>query len=108
FEAAKAGAYNVILDALVENGGSEIEMYVNGKIAARMAPNGVPFSSGDGDIVGAAAQVFKATGTGGAFKSKTVGSLKLKKGTNKLKLVLKSVKKDKAMDLRGVTLKPVK
>lgn len=108
FEAAKAGAYNVVLDAAVEAGGSEIEMYVNGKIAARMAPNGVPFSSGDGDIVGAAAQVFKATGTGGVFKSKTVGSIKLKKGTNKLKLVLKSVKQDKAMDLRAVTLKPVK
>lgn len=110
FETAKAGLYQVILDNAVEagKGGSEIQMFVNGKIAARMAPNGVPFSSGDGDIVGAAAQIFKTTATAGQFKAKNVGSIKLKKGTNKLKLVLKSVKKEKAMDLRGVTLKPVK
>lgn len=110
FEAPKAGLYQVILDNAVEagQGGSEVQMFVNGKIAARMAPNGVPFSSGDGDIVGEAAQVFKTTATGGEFKSKNVGSIKLKKGTNKLKLVLKSVKKDKALDLRGITLKPVK
>ncbi len=85
-----------------------MELFVNGKTAARMAPNGVPFSSGDGSIVGAAAQVIKVSGTGGAFKHKTVGSIKLKKGPNKIKFVLKSVKGEKAMDLRGVTLKPVK
>ena len=60
-----------------------------------------------GQVVGDA-QVVKLTGTSGQFKSKTVGSIKLKKGTNKVKLVLKSVKKDKAMDLRGLTFKPVK
>jgi alpha-L-fucosidase len=108
FTAPQAGIYNVVLDAAVEQGGSEIELFVNGKTAARMAPNGVPFSSGDGDIVGAAAQIIKTTGTGGAFKNKTVGSVKLKKGPNKIKFVLKSVKGDRAMDLRGVTLKPVK
>jgi len=108
FQVPKAGIYNVVLEAAVEKGGSEVELFVNGKTAARMAPNGVPFSSGDGDIVGAAAQIIKTTGTGGAFKGKTVGSIKLKKGANKIKFVLKSVKQDKAMDLRGVTLRPVK
>ena len=73
-----------------------------------MAPNGVPFSSGDGGIVGEAAQVIKTSGTGGAFKNKTVGSIKLKKGANKIKFVLKSVKQDNALNLRSVTLKPVK
>lgn len=108
FVVPKAGVYNVVMDAAVATGGSELELFVNGKMSARMAPNGVPFSSGDGDIVGAAAQIIKAAGTGGAFKSKTVGSIKLKKGANKIKFVLKSVKKGKAMDLRAVTLKPVK
>lgn len=107
FTLPKAGVYNVVLDAAVEKGGSEIELFVNGKTAARMAPNGVPFSSGDGSIVGAAAQVIKTSGTSGAFKAKTVGSIKLKKGANKIKFVLKSVKGEKALDLRGVTLKPV-
>ncbi|MCE5238212.1 alpha-L-fucosidase [bacterium] len=108
FTLPKAGVYNVVLDAAAEQGGSEVELFVNGKTAARMAPNGVPFSSGDGSIVGAAAQVIKVSGTGGAFKHKTVGSIKLKKGPNKIKFVLKTVKGEKAMDLRGVALKPVK
>jgi alpha-L-fucosidase len=108
FTLPKAGVYNVALDAAVVKGGSEIELFVNGKITARMAPNGVPFGSGDGGMVGTAAQVIKTTGTGGAFKSKTVGSIKLKRGANKIKFVLKSVQGEKAMDVRGVTLKPVK
>lgn len=110
FEVPKAGVYQVILNQAVEagQGGSEVQVVLNGKLAAKMAPNGVPFSSGDADLVGGATHVFKTTSTGGQFKNKNVGTVKLKKGPNKLKLMVSSVKKEKSLDLRGVTLKPVK
>lgn len=81
-------------------------MFVNGKIAARMAPNGVPFSSGDGDIVGAAAMEFKTRATDGQFKLRTLGNIELQKGENKLKLVVGKLAREKSMDLRGAILKP--
>jgi len=110
FSAPRGGVYQVVLDHAVEagQGGSEVQLFLNGKIAARMAPNGVPFTSGDGEIVGGATHLIRTSSTGGEFKRKTVGNVRLKRGPNKLKLVVGSVKKDKSLDLRGVTLKPTK
>ncbi len=109
-QAPKAGVYQVILDHAVEagQGGSEVQLILNGKLAPRLAPNGVPFTSGDGDIVGEATHIIKTSATGGAFKSKKIGHVKLKKGMNNLKLVVNKLKRDKSLDLRGVTLRPVK
>ena len=110
FQAPRAGMYQLALDHAVEagQGGSELQVIVNGKIAPRLAPNGVPFSTGDGEVVGEAAHVVKTTATGGEFKLKRVGNIKLKKGANKLKLVMSKVRKEKSLDLRAVTLKPVR
>jgi alpha-L-fucosidase len=110
FQAATAGIYTLSLDHAVEpgQGGTPFQVFVNGTIAARMAPNGVPFSSGDGDIVGAATMEFKTRATGGEFKGRTIGHVALQKGANKLKLVVGKVAKQKGMNLRGVTLKPVR
>ena len=109
FQAPKAGVYPVLLDHAVEadQGGSEVQVILNGKVAACMAPNGVPFSSGDADLVGGATHVFKTAVTGGEFKRKNVGNVKLRKGVNELKLVVSAVKREKSLDLRGVSLKPV-
>ncbi|MEN6645488.1 MAG: alpha-L-fucosidase [Armatimonadia bacterium] len=110
FTAPKAGVYQVLLDQAVEagQGGAEVQLMLNGKVAPRMAPNGVPFSSGDGDIVGSPDHVFTTKATGGEFKSRNIGNVKVKKGVNKLKLTVNKLKKEKSLDLRGVTLKPVK
>ncbi len=110
FQAPKAGVYQVILDHAVEvgQGGSEVQLVLNGKVAPRVAPNGVPFSTGDGELVGGATHVFRTTSTGGAFRRRNIGNVKLRKGPNKLKLVVSKVRKEKSLDLRGVTLKPVR
>lgn len=109
FRVPKAGVYQVVLDYAVETGqgGSEVQVVLNGKVAPRVAPNGVPFSTGDGEVVGGATHVFRTRSTGGAFKRRSVGNVKLRKGLNKLKLVVSKVRRDKSLDLRGVTLKPI-
>jgi hypothetical protein len=68
----------------------------------------VPFSSGDGDIVGAASMEFTSRATAGEFKRRTLGNVKLQKGENKLKMVVGKVAKQSSLDLRGALLKPVK
>jgi alpha-L-fucosidase len=105
---ATAGIYRLVIDHAVETGqgGTPFQVFVNGRIAARMAPNGVPFSSGDGDIVGAAAMEFRTRATGGEFRARTIGNVELQQGENKLKLVVGKVAEEKSMDLRGVTLRP--
>lgn len=57
---------------------------------------------------GARRQVCKTSATGGAFKEKNAVLVRLKKGTNVLKVMVPTIKKEKGMDLRGVTLRPVK
>lgn len=108
FALPQGGIYKIVVEGAVEEGGSEIEIYVNGKTAPRLAPNGLPFGSGDGSMISGAAHIFKTRRTGGIFKRQTIGSVKLKRGPNKLKFVLKSVQGHKAMDLRSVQLIPVK
>lgn len=110
FETAKAGVYQVALNLAVEagQGGSEVQMVVNGKIAPRVAPNGIPFSSGDDNIVGGAQMVIKTAATAGQFRARSIGNIRLKKGANTLKLVLNKISKQKGLDLREVTLRPVK
>jgi len=109
FHSPKAGIFRLAIDHAVDagQGGTPFQVFVNGKIAARMAPNGVPFSSGDGDIVSAAAMEFTTRATGGQFKARTIGNVELQKGENKLKLVVGKVAKQQSMDLRAVTLKPL-
>jgi alpha-L-fucosidase len=107
FTMPQAGIYKMIINQSVEQGGSELELYVNGKTTARLAPNGKPFGTGDGSVTGKATQTIKTATTKGIFKNKTVGNIKLKKGANKIKLVLSSLKGENALNLRSVTLRPV-
>lgn len=46
--------------------------------------------------------------TGGEFKQKKAVLVRLKKDANLLKVTVPSIKKEKGMDLRGVTVKPVR
>jgi alpha-L-fucosidase len=110
FQAPQAGVYSLVIDHAVAagQGGTVFQVFVNGTIAARLAPNGVPFSSGDGDIVGAASMEFTSRATAGEFKRRTLGNVKLQKGENKLKMVVGKVAKQSSLDLRGALLKPVK
>ena len=109
FQTPKAGVYRIWLNQAVEagQGGSEVQLFVNGKIAPRLAPNGVPFSSGDGDIVGGATMVVKTKATGGTFKLLKAGDVHLIRGANTLKLVMSKLCKQPSLDLRGVVLKLV-
>jgi alpha-L-fucosidase len=109
FQARRPGVYKLVIDHAVETGqgGTPFQVFVNGKIAARLAPNGVPFSSGDGEVVGAASMEFKTRATGGEFKTRAIGNVKLQKGENKIKLVAGKLAREKSMDLRGVSLKPL-
>jgi len=50
--------------------------------------------------------VCKTASTGGQFKSKKAVLVRLKKGTNTIKVMVPSIKRERAMDLRGITLRP--
>ena len=111
FQVPKAGDYQVWLDFAVEEGqgGSEVEFIVNGKETPRVAPNGLVFGTGGTEAVaGAKRQVCKTSATGGAFRRKKAVLVRLKKGANVLKVTVPTIKKQKGMDLRGVTLTPAK
>ncbi|PJB77895.1 MAG: hypothetical protein CO095_01100 [Armatimonadetes bacterium CG_4_9_14_3_um_filter_58_7] len=110
FEVPKAGDYQVWLNYAVDEGrgGSEVELIVNGKEAPLLAPNGLPFGVGArAEVkVGAERQVCKTSATGGEFKQKKAVLVRLKKGTNVLKVMVPTIKKEKGMDLRGIVLTP--
>lgn len=87
FTVPKGGAYKLMLEYALPagQGGSECAAVVNGKETP-----------------------FKTTATGGEFKRKTVGEVRLKKGVNTLQIKADAIKKEKVMDLRGATLQAVK
>jgi len=110
FKVSKPGDYQVWLDYAVDEGqgGSEVEFVVNGKEAPLMAPNGLVFGSGGTQAVeGAKRQVCKTSATGSEFKRKKAVVVHLKRGANVIKVMVPSIKKDKAMDLRGLVLKEI-
>ncbi len=110
FQAPAAGTYTLVLEQSVEagQGGTPFEIFVNGKTATKMAPNGVPFSTGDGAIVGDAALSFTTRSTGGEFKERRVGTVLLQAGENTLKLVVGKLAHQSSMDLRGAVLRPLR
>lgn len=109
FEAPKRGDYQVWLDHSVEagQGGSEVEFVVNGKELPLIAPNGLVFGSGGTQAAaGATRQVCKTRSTAGQFRRAKAVLVRLKKGTNTLKVRVPDIKTEKGMDLRGLTLRP--
>jgi len=109
-EAPKRGDYQVWLDYAVEKGqgGSEVEFIVNGKEVPRIAPNGLVFASTTGSTEARGErQVCKTASTGGEFKRKQAVVVRLRKGSNTIKVMVPSIKRERAMDLRGITLRPV-
>ncbi len=110
FRVPGPGVYRVTIDHAVDagQGGACYQVFVNGKVAARLAPSGLPFTSGDGDIVGAASMEFRTRSTGGRFRRRVLGDIRLRRGENRLKLVVGKVARAKGMDLREVTLRPVR
>jgi len=112
FEVPKGGDYQVWLNYAVDagQGGSEVEFIVNGKETPLIAPNGLVFGAGFGTQAagGAERQVCKTSSTGGQFRQKKAVLVRLKKGTNVLKVMVPKLRKQKGMDLRGATLRPAK
>ncbi len=111
FQVPKAGDYQVWLDYAVDEGqgGSEVEFIANGKGTPLVAPNGLVFGTGGTEAAeGAKRQVCKTSATGGCFKRKKAVLVRLKKGANVLKVMVPTIKHQKGMDLRGVTLTPAK
>jgi len=108
FEARRPGLYRVFLKHAVESGqgGAEIQVVVNGVQTARLAPNGLPYSSGDGDTVGGEQMRVRTRSTGGVFRTRCVGYISLNQGTNAVRLTLRHVRRQGSLDLRGVVLKP--
>ncbi len=110
FQVPKAGDYQVFMDYAVDEGqgGSEVEFIVNGKELPLLAPNGLVFGTGGTQAAGAKRQVCKTSATGGAFKRKKAVLVRLKRGANTIKVLVPTIKREKGMDLRGLTLKAAK
>lgn len=108
-EVPKRGDYQVWLDYAVETGqgGSEVEFIINGKQVPRLMPNGMIASTGGGAVEGGERQVCKTSATGGQFKRKKAVLVRLQKGNNVIKVMVPKIRREKAMDLRGITLVPV-
>ena len=109
-EARKRGDYWVWLDYAVEKGqgGSEVEFIINGKDAPRIMPNGMIASTGGGAVEGGERQVCKTASTGGRFRRKKAVLIRLRKGANAIRVMVPTIRRRKAMDLRGIELVPVK
>lgn len=107
-EVPQRGDYRVWLDYRVPagQGGSEVEIVVNGKAVPRIMPNGMIAGSGDTEIEGGERQVVKTASTGGAFKRKRAALVRLKKGANTIKVMVPTIRRQQAMDLRGIELVP--
>jgi len=105
-QAPRRGDYRVWLDYRVPagQGGSEVEIVVNGKAIPRVMPNGMIASSGDSGTEGGERQVVKTASTGGAFKRKRAAIVRLKKGANTIKVMVPTIRRQRAMDLRGIEL----
>ena len=104
------GNYQVWLDYAVMSGqgGSEIEFIVNGKEATRLAPNGMPFATGGLEAAaGAKRQICKTRSTKGEFKRRKAVIVRLKRGTNIIKVMVPSIRRKEGMFLRGITLRRV-
>ena len=111
FEARKRGTYQVWLNCAVDpgQGGSEVELIVNGKETPLVAPNGMVFGTGGTRAAaGAKRQVCKTMSTGGAFKLRSAVLVRLRKGANTVKVMVPAIKRQRGMDLRGIVLKPVR
>ena len=107
----KPGNYQVWLDYAVESGrgGSEIEFIVNGKDIPRVAPNGMIFGTGGTESkAGAKRQVCKTRSTAGEFGRRKAVKIRLKRGSNTVKIMVPTIRQGKGMDLRGIALRPVK
>ena len=110
FRVSKPGDYQVWLEYAVDDGqgGSEVEFIVNGKEVPLLAPNGLVFGSGNMQVGDESKrQVCKTSATGGEFKRKKAVLVRLKRGDNTLKVMVPKIKKERAMNLRGLVLKAV-
>ncbi|MGD9495994.1 MAG: alpha-L-fucosidase [Armatimonadota bacterium] len=105
----RRGDYRIWLDYRVEpgQGGSEVEFIINGKDAPRIMPNGMIATTGGGGVEGGQRQVVKTASTGGDFKRKQAAVIRLKKGANTIKVMVPTIRRQQAMDLRGIELVPV-
>jgi len=108
-EVPKRGDYRVWLDYRVEpgQGGSQVEFIVNGKDAPRVMPNGMIASTGAGGVEGGERQVVKTASTQGRFRRKQAAIIRLKKGANTVRVMVPTIRRQTAMDLRGIELVPV-
>jgi len=106
----KRGDYQVWLDYRVEagQGGSEVEFIVNGKGVPRIMPNGMIASTGGGGVEGGERQMLRTASTQGKFRRKQAVLLRLKKGANTIKVMVPTIRRERAMDLRGIALVPVR
>jgi alpha-L-fucosidase len=108
FEVPEAGDYQVWLNHAVEagQGGSEVEFIVNGQEVPLIAPNGLVFATGGTQVQpGAHRQVFRTRSTGGAFRRRKAVRIRLQKGCNRIKVQVPTIRRQKALDLRGIVLK---
>lgn len=91
------------------HGASKVEFFINGKELPNVAFNGLVDATAATPVAaGAKRQVYRTRDTGGKFQQQKAVLLRLKKGTNTLKVMVPTIKKEKGMDLRGMTLKPVR
>ena len=111
FRVPGPGTYRIWLDCAVESGqgGSEVEFIVNGKETPRIAPNGLVFGTGGTEAAaGAERQVCKTRSTDGQFKRRKAVQVRLKRGTNTVKVMVPAIRKKTGMELRGIVLRPVR
>ena len=109
FETPRAGVYRLVLDHSVRpgQGGSEVRIVVDGTFAPRLAPNGLPYTSGDGDLAAGEQLLVRTQSTGGQFRKRSFGQIRLGGGTHSLKLLPGKLRRQELMALRGVVLRPV-
>jgi len=90
-------------------GGSEIEFVVNGGQTPRIAPNGMPFSTGGTEAADTGTrQVCRTRSTGGNFKRRRAVLLRLRRGSNTVKIMVPKIRRREGMALRALTLRPEK
>ena len=107
----KGGTYRVWLDYAVDpgNGGSEVEIIVNGREIPRLAPNGMIFGSGETESRGGARrQTCRTQSTQGEFKKRKAALVRFRRGSNTIKITVPSIKRSEAMKLRGIILRPAR
>ena len=110
FEVPAAGDWEVRRPRRgTRHGGSEVEFIVNGQAVPRVAPNGLVFGMGGADTAAEGErQLCRTRATGGRFQRRRAVLVRLEAGRNVLKVLVPSIAKAPAMELRGLTLRPVR